>query len=180
MLKAERIDGLSKEELLELNKVYAKNWLAHDGLWFQSIEAKYGMDMAMDIDREAWRKFTVIEARRLIDFLGLEKNSGIIGLKKALSFRLYSSLNEDEFVIEGNNVLIYNVKTCRVQEARRKKGMPDFPCKSVGIIEYSLFAKTIDEHFETEVLSCYPDITDVDYNCVWKFTLKEHPDNANT
>ena len=173
MLKAEGIDGLSKEELLELNKIYAKNWLAHDGLWFQSIEEKYGIDMAIEMDKEAWRKFTVIEARRLIDFLGLEKNSGIVGLKKALLFRPYSSLNQDEFSVEGSNKLIYRVKTCRVQEARRKKGMTDFPCKSVGIIEYSLFAKIIDDRFETEVISCYPDITDAEYNCIWKFELKE-------
>ncbi|MBZ4647417.1 MAG: plasmid stabilization system [Clostridia bacterium] len=67
MIKAEKISDLSKEELLELNKIFAKNWLAHDGLWFQSIEEKHGMDMAIDIDmdREAWRRSTVIEARRL-------------------------------------------------------------------------------------------------------------------
>ena len=173
MIEANNIDELSKEELLELNKIYAKDWLAHDGLWFQSIEEKYGMDVAIDMDREAWKKFTVVEARRLIDFLGLGRNSGINGLKKALSFRLYSSLNEDEVVLIGDNVLIYRVKTCRVQAARRNKGMPDFPCKSVGIIEYSLFAKAIDERFKTEVISCYPDITDKEYNCIWKFILKE-------
>lgn len=173
MLKAEKIDELTKEELLELNKIYAKNWLALDGLWFQAIEEKYGMDIAMDMDREAWKRFTVIEAKRLIDFLGFGKNSGIAGLKKALSFRLYSPLNEDEIVDEKNNVLIYRIKTCRVQHARRKKGLPDFPCKSVGIIEYSLFAKTIDERFETEVISCHPDITDAAYNCIWEFTLND-------
>jgi hypothetical protein len=173
MLEAERIDDLTKYELLELNKIYAKNWLAHDGLWFQSVEEKYGMDMAIDMDREAWRRFTVIEARRLIEFLGLGKNSGITGLKKALSFRLYSTINDDEIVVEEENVLLYRVKTCRVQYARRNKGLPDFPCKSVGVIEYSLFAKMIDEHFETEALSCHPDITNKDYNCIWKFTLTE-------
>jgi hypothetical protein len=93
------------------------------------------------MDKEAWRRFTVIEAKRLIDFLGLEKNSGIDGLKKALSFRLYSSLNEDEIVIESSNVLRYCVKTCRVQSARRKKRLTDFPCKSVGIIEFFLFSE---------------------------------------
>ena len=56
--------------------------------------------MAIDMDREAWRTFTVIEARRLIDFLGLKKNSGIAGSKKALSFRLYSKLNEDQIIVE--------------------------------------------------------------------------------
>lgn len=115
----------------------------------------------------------MIEARRLINFLQLGSNSGIEGLKKALSFRLYSSLNEDDILVEGDNVLIYRVKTCKVQHARRKKGLPDFLCKSVGIVEYSLFAKAIDERFETECLSCHPDITDTEYNCKWKFTLKD-------
>jgi hypothetical protein len=173
MIKTEKIHNLSKRKLLELNKIYAKNWLAHDGSWFQSIEEKYGMEMAIDMDREAMRRFTVIEAKRLIGFWGIEKNSGIYGLEKALSFRLYSSLNEDEILIEGKNVIVYKVRTCRVQQARRKKDMQDFPCKSVGIIEYSLFAKTIDERFETEAISCHPDITDVNYNCIWKFTLKD-------
>ncbi len=173
MLKAENIGDLSREELFELNKIYAKNWLAHDGLWFQAIENKYGMDLAIDMDREAWRRFTVIEARRLIEFLNLGKNSGIAGLKKALLFRLYSSLNEDDITVEEENVLVYRVKTCRVQYARKKKGLSYFPCKSVGIVEYSLFAETIDERFETEVVSCHPDITDTECNCIWRFTLKK-------
>lgn len=173
MLKAENIGDLTKEELFELNKIYAKNWLAHDGLWFQAIENKYGMDLAIDMDREAWRRFTVIEARRLIEFLNLGKNSGIAGLKKALLFRLYSSLNEDDITVEEENVLVYRVRTCRVQHARKKKGLSYFPCKSVGIVEYSLFAETIDERFETEVVSCHPDITDTECNCIWRFTLKK-------
>ena len=30
------IDELSREKLLVLLKNFAKNWLAHDGLWFQA------------------------------------------------------------------------------------------------------------------------------------------------
>ncbi|MGI6144641.1 MAG: hypothetical protein GX092_03350 [Clostridia bacterium] len=173
MIKAEKIQDLSKEKLLELNTIYAKNWLSHDGLWFQAIEQKLGMDLAIELDQEAWRKFTVIEAKRLIDFLELGPHSGISGLKKALSFRLYAPLNEDEIVLEKENVILYRVKTCRVQAARKRKGLPDFPCKSVGIIEYGLFAKTIDERFTTECLSCHPEIQDKNYHCIWQFTLND-------
>ena len=171
MTQADRIENLSKEELSQLLNIYAKNWLAHDGCWFLSIEEKFGMEEAIDRDRESWRKFTVVEARRLIDFLGLPPNSGIEGLARALKFRLYSKLNEDEIFIDGN-VLEYRVRTCRVQAARRRKKLPDFPCKSVGIVEYGLFAKTIDERFETEAVSCPPEITNEDYYCIWRFTLK--------
>jgi len=172
MINTDKIESLSREELIELTKVFAKNWIAHDGSWFLSIEEKYGMDMAIEMDIEAWRKFTVVEAKRLIKFLGLEKNSGIEGLRRTLAFRLYSSLNEDEIVKISDTVLEYRVKTCRVQEARRRKGLKDFPCKQVGVVEYGLFAKTIDSGFKTEAVSCPPDITNNDYYCLWRFTLE--------
>jgi len=167
------LDCLSRDRLLELCKVYAKNWLAHDGSWFLSIEEKCGLAAAIEMDIAAWRKFTVIEAKRLIAFLGLGKNAGVEGLKKALSLRLYATLNEDEIVIEDERTLLYRLKTCRVQETRRRKGLGDFPCKPVGLVEYGLFAKTIDERFETEGLSCPPDISDPACFCLWKFRLPE-------
>jgi len=172
MINASSIKDLNKEELFSLLQIYAKNWLAHDGCWFLSIEEKHGIKEAIDIDREAWRKFTVVEAKRLIDFLELGENSGIEGLAKSLKFRLYSTINEDKIEIIDDKTLIYYVKTCRVQSARRKKGLNDFPCDSVGIVEYSLFAKTIDYRFNTECLSCPPNINDSNYYCNWKFTLE--------
>jgi hypothetical protein len=171
MKHAETIHDLTKEKLLELTKIYAKNWLAHDGCWFLSIEEKFGMETAIKMDTESWRKFTVIEAKRLIEFLELGNNSGIEGLKKALRFRLYASLNEDEIVVNGNT-LEYRIKTCRVQSARRKKGLKDFPCKSVGIVEYGLFGKMIDQRFDMECISCPPDMTNDGYYCIWRFTLQ--------
>jgi hypothetical protein len=174
MKDVEKIEDLSREELLELANVYAKNWLAHDGCWFLAAEQKYGMDTAIELDTESWRNFTVIEARRLIDFLQLGENSGIAGLKKALRFRLYATINEDEIVVsDDGKTLEYRVKTCRVQSARRRKGLTDFPCKPVGIVEYGLFAKTIDGRFKTRCISCPPEITKPEYYCTWQFTLDE-------
>ncbi len=171
MKQAETITDLSRVELLELVRIYAKNWLAHDGCWFLSAEQKYDMPTAIELDTESWRKFTVIEAKRLIAFLELGKNSGIQGLQKALRFRLYASLNEDEIYVDENS-LEYRVKTCRVQAARRKKGLADFPCKSVGLVEYGLFGETIDERFQMECISCPPEITNPDYHCIWRYNLK--------
>lgn len=167
------IESLDSAELLELVKIYAKNWLAHDGCWFLAIEKKLGIEKAIEFDRDAWEQFTKIEARRIKEFLKLENNSGLEGLRKALKFRLYSTINEQFSKYITPNELVHYVKACRVQEARRRKGLPDFPCKSVGIVEYSLFAKTIDCRIETEAVSCPPDITNPEFYCIWKFTLKE-------
>ena len=53
------IDKLDKADLVRLLNIYAKNMLAMDGVWFQSVERKYGMEEAMEHDRNAWKVFTV-------------------------------------------------------------------------------------------------------------------------
>lgn len=167
------LSQFSKDDLIKLIEIYSKNWLAMDGVWFQSVERKSGMDEAMYHDSEAWKRFTVIEANRIKKFLNLEEHSGIEGLAKALSLRFYANLNDDSIEIDGNT-LIYSAIDCRVQTARKRKGMALHPCRSVGLIEYSEFAKTIDDRFECECLSCYPIITDESCCCKWKFTLREY------
>lgn len=172
MNPGESLKNLSREQLLELISLYSKNWLAMDGVWFQSVERKLGMDEAMYHDGEAWKRFTVIEARRIKNFLGLPEHSGLEGLEKALSFRFYANLNQDEFILQGNT-LLYRTLECRVQRARARKGMEFHPCKSVGLIEYAGFAKEIDDRIICQCVSCYPDITDESCACSWLFTLKE-------
>lgn len=166
------LDNLDREDLLKLINIYCKNWLAMDGVWFQSVERKLGMDEAMEHDVNAWRSFSVIEAKRIKEFLKLPERSGIEGLRQALAFRLYANINKDETIVR-DNVLIYRTLDCRVQNARKRKGMEFHPCKAVGIVEYTCFAQEIDNRFEVEAISCYPDITDETCNCSWRFTLNE-------
>ncbi|MBQ3201358.1 MAG: hypothetical protein IJB22_05495 [Clostridia bacterium] len=172
MHKNSALSALSKEELLSLLEIYAKNWLAMDGYWFQSIEKKHGMDEAMEHDVNIWRGFTRTEAKRIKKFLSLPENAGLDGLEKALAFRLYACINADE-IIRGENELIYRTLECYVQKARSDKGMPYHPCKSVGLVEYALFAKEIDPRIRCECISCYPDVTDESCNCAWRFWMEE-------
>ena len=44
----EHLSALGKEDLIRLIEIYSKNWLALDGVWFQSVERKRGMDEAME------------------------------------------------------------------------------------------------------------------------------------
>lgn len=164
------IKKMDKETLLRLIDIYSKNWSTMDGCWFQSIESKFGMEEAMEHDERAWENYTVVEAKRIKEFLDLPPKAGIEGLKRALELRVYANLNDYEIIVE-ENCLIYRTLDCRVQNARKRKGMEFHPCVSVGILEYGLFAKTIDERFDCVVLSCYPEITDPSCNCAWKFTL---------
>lgn len=138
----DKIEGLSKAKLFELLKIYAKNWLAHYGCWSLAVENPLGLEKAIEFDREAWKNFTVIEVRRIKEFLNLPENCGVRNLQKALQFRVYSTINEQESRFE-NGVLYNCVKSCGVQQARCRKGLPDFPCQTVGIVEYSFFLRKL-------------------------------------
>jgi len=71
--------------------------------------------------------------------------------------------------------LVFRMKDCRVQAARKRKGLPDFPCKPVGLVEYSGFARTIDPRIETHCLGCPPDPHPDGWYCSWEFRLRDTP-----
>ena len=165
------LESLSKTELIAIIVDDAKNWLAHDGLWFQAVDQKYGMESAIEIDRAAWEKFTVVEAQRIMARLGLEPGGGIPALVECLKHRLYARLNLQESIEVTENRAVFRMVDCRVQSARKRKGLPDFPCKSVGVVEYAGFARTIDPRIETRCIACPPDQHPEDFWCAWEFVL---------
>ncbi|HBW36921.1 DUF6125 family protein [Desulfosporosinus sp. BICA1-9] len=166
-------EDLTLEQAQTLLEDFAKRWLAHDGLWFQAIEQARGIEEAVERDVEAWRRFTVLEAKRVMAFLGLAENGGLDALERALRFRLYAFLNEQESFRPDDHTLIFHMKDCRVQSARKRKNLPDHPCKPVGEVEYSLFASTIDPRIKTTCIACPPDPHPEEFYCGWKFTLSE-------
>lgn len=118
---------LSRDELEQLVSIYAKNWLAMDGYWFQAVERKRGMDEAMEHDVAVWQGFTRTEARRIRALLRLPEQAGLDGLEKALAYRMYARINRDEIIREGDDALVYRTLECYVQRARAEKGMPYHP-----------------------------------------------------
>jgi hypothetical protein len=161
-----------QEDLSQALTDAAKNWIAMDGLWFQAVEQAYGMDAALALDRGVWEQFAVIEARRIKERLALPENGGLDALEIAFNNRLISLLNELEILRPDEKTLIITLKTCRVQAARKRKGMPEFPCRSVGLVEFPVFARTIDARITTECLSCPPETQSRTPYCSWKFTLE--------
>lgn len=152
----------------------SKLWLAHDGLWFQEFERRHGIEEAIEADTEAWRTFTRLEARRIMERLGISTGGGLKSLALALSHRLYSNVNRQKIEMSADGAKLRLTMTeCRVQQARRRKGMSDFPCKSVGIVEYSEFAREIDSRIVTDCEFCPPDATPGDSFCRWVFRIPE-------
>ena len=165
------IKNLSKEKLIEAIDAVAVNWLADDGVWFQTVEKHYGMDYAKRCNDTCWSRFSPYEAFRIKKLLGLSESPGLEGLKTALGFRLYARINKQAIEEIDETSFIFRMIDCRVQSARKRKGLPDYPCKSVGMVEYPFFASAVDRRIQTECLGCPPDHHPEAWYCAWKFTL---------
>jgi hypothetical protein len=164
---------LPRETLDTLKKSVAVIWLANDGVWFQAVESTEGMKEAKSCNDACWARFSPFEAWSIRRLLGLSERPGLEGLERALDLRLYAAINEQSVSEKGEKSFVFQMNDCRVQSARQRKGLPDYPCKSAGIIEYTTFAKAIDSRIHTECIGCPPDPHPDEWYCSWRFTLDE-------
>lgn len=171
------IKSIPKEDLFNLIKNIGVNWLANDGIWFQAVEKKFGMFDAKRCNDTCWTRFSPFEASRIKEMLNLPEKGGIPALKKALSFRMYAFINKQSIEDIDDESIIFRMNDCRVQAARKQRGLPDYPCKSAGMVEYPYFARTIDPEIHTECIGCPPDEHPKEWFCAWKFTLLKAPAN---
>ncbi len=162
---------LPDEKLDNLLEGSAINWLANDGVWFQAVEFEYGMNEAKRCNDSSWAHFSPFEAWSVKRILGLPEQPGLEGLKKAFQFRLYAFVNKQSIVEETENSFVFRMNECRVQVARKRKGLNDYPCKSGGLVEYTTFAEAIDSRIKTECIACPPDKHPEEYYCAWKFSI---------
>lgn len=163
---------LPHEALIALKDNMAINWLANDGVWFQAVEFSRGMFDAKRCNDSCWSNFSPFEAWSVKRFLGLPENSGLEGLKKALRFRLYATINRQTIIDELPTSFIFQMNDCCVQTARKGKGLEDYPCKSAGMAEYPTFAESIDSRIKTECIGCPPDEHPEEWYCAWRFTIE--------
>lgn len=165
--------NMDRDQLLVALEGFAKNWLAHDGCWFLAAEERLGLEAAIELDAQAWGRFAAAEARRLMQLFDIPPNGGLEALERALERRMYALVNAQHSEwSDDRTTLRFVMDRCRVQETRRRKGLDDFPCKPVGMVEFSTFARTVDPRIEVRCLHCPPDAPE-GAACAWEFRVAE-------
>ena len=162
--------NMEKERLISLIKAMSFNWLASDGIWFRTIEDNYDMHTSKRCNDTCWTRYSPVEAAMIKSFLQLPQQSGLDGLERALKFRLYANINEQTVENSGDE-LVLRMRRCLVQQTRKINKLPDYPCKSAGVVEFQTFAKTIDPRIRVDCISCPPDEHPKAWFCAWWFYI---------
>jgi len=162
--------NMPKKKLIDLIDAMSINWLANDGVWFQAVENRHDMYTSKRCNDTCMTRYSPLEASMIKSFLDIPDQGGLDGLEKALEFRLYARINK-QTIEKREKELIFKMVTCRVQEARKRRGLEEYPCKSAGLVEYITFARTIDSKIKTECMGCPPDEHPDQWACGWRFYL---------
>jgi hypothetical protein len=164
---------MGRDQLLLALEMFAKNWLAHDGCWFLAAEERLGLEAAIELDAHAWERFAGAEARRIMATFQIPAGGGLDALERALGLRMYSLINLQRVEWSPDrSSLRFEMEVCRVQETRRRKGLADFPCRSVGEVEFATFAAAVDPRLRSACVHC-PPVTPPGRYCAWEFSLAD-------
>lgn len=170
-MKTIDLENLPRETLIELCRMYSRNWQTLDGLWFGNVEAEFGLNTAVKLDLKNWEKQAMLEAKRIKKVMSLDKGglSSVLTVLSLMSWQLTSPLFEIEF--EGPDRIVFNYSRCAVQEGRAKLHKPQFPCKTMKLTLLSSIAGVVEPKAKVNCLSCPPDPHNPGYWCKWELTF---------
>ena len=166
-----KLEQLPKQTLVELARMYARNWQDLDGLWFQNVELEYGLEAAVKLDLRNWERQSMIEAQRIKRLLRLD-GGGLPDVLKALSLMSWQLVSPGfEIEQETPGRIVFYYPRCPVQEGRRKQGKQVFPCRTMKLTLLSNLARVIEPRASVACLTCPPDPHPDEFWCKWVLTM---------
>ena len=171
-MKRVQLEKLPKKTLIELAKMYSRNWQSLDGNWFGLVETEFGLETAVRLDLKSWEKQAVLEAQRIKKVLKLDKG-GLPSVLTVLSFmtwQLASPLFEIEE--ESRERVVFYYPRCAIHESRNRLNKPVFPCKTMKLGLLSSIARVVEPRAVVRCLTCPPDPHHEAVWCRWELKLR--------
>jgi hypothetical protein len=162
---------MTRQQLIEMSKLYARLLLTVDGLWFLETEKFAGLERALEHDRNVWRQYGTIEARRMKQLLSVDSVSTLEDFCRiALLGPMWVTQGHKAEIVDGRCFL--SVTDCHPQKARIRSGLGEFPCKSVTLAYFEGFAPELNPGLKFRCLFCPPDEHPEDIWCKWEVLLE--------
>jgi len=171
-MKRIELEKLPRKTLIELAKMYSRNWQSLDGNWFGLVEEEFGLEAAVRLDLRSWEKQAVLEAQRIKKIQKLDKGglSSVLTVLSFMSWQLTAPLFEVEE--ESPDRIVFYYPRCAVHESRNRQHKPMFPCKSMKLSLLSNIARVVAPRAVVRCLNCPPDPPQQGYWCKWELTLR--------
>ena len=142
-----------------------------DGLWFSLIEEKYGLDVALDMDLEVWRRLGLERGWMVLKPFGIKKDSPVQALASMIQVDPMMFVYKPEIVTLTDSKIVFRCTDCPSQKARIRNGRGEFPCEPVGTAMFTSYAELVDHRVKLTCLTCPPDPHPSQFWCEWQYEI---------
>ena len=162
-----KLEDLDRTELLRFT---ARNAVTMDGCWFREVEKRFGLQAAVEINKDVQNCYAAVESRRIKELLRLEGDD-LSTLERALPLAFEHSGMDFGIQRISENTLQLTKQLCLPQVTRKRKGLPEYPCKEVGLVTQSAFARGINANIRVTCLLAPPDEHPENIWCQWLYKI---------
>jgi len=160
------LDDFSKQDLIELIKMYSDLFFVMDALWFLTPEEMTDYETALQIDVDVWKKYGRKEAKRLRSLFNVQDSSLETTLEILIRAPFMLQVECHYEMLDKEAIL--HIKYCRTLEAMKKAGRTRFVCEPVSGAYFKAFVKEINPDIRVRPIRLPPAYME---GCEWSFSI---------
>ena len=167
-----KLSDFSPDTLAELLKLYARLYIAMDGIWYLAVKERVGDEEALACDIQVWERNCKYEMARIKRQLKIRGND-IVALMKAFQLEPWCLLMKFDIEIRNKNSALYTVTYCPTLDALEAEGggREEKICNLVEPRIMKAYACAINPDIEVKCLKSPPRKSKDDICCQWEFSL---------
>jgi hypothetical protein len=166
-----QFEQMPPTELRQYLEFLLRHYRVVDGFWFLYTEEGRGRLEAERLNERVWERVSALAARDLLSRFGIEER-GLQGFVAMLRLYPWTILLGYE-IEESAGEVVVTVPKCATQEARRRRGLPEYECREMHRREFLQLAGAVDPDIQVSCDFAPPGRHPDEPDCRWRFTLED-------